>query len=133
MLEGSPQYCYETTRLRQGVLRQFIEELVTHGELQGKKVSAAEQIIMFLHLCGHRTTYRQIGLIYGHSTRTVHVAVVRVSKLLCSLYDRFVHAPEPGVPAFIANNPKMVAFSGAVGALDGTYVPVRLKGVNASK
>lgn len=132
ILTGPPEYCFDTTRLRQPVLHRLIDKLVTDYGLTGRDVSPAEQVIIFLDHVAHRKTHRQLRRTYQHSLRTTTRCIKRVSKLLVRLYSEVVKLPPNETYAELRNNTKAYPYlKGCVGAIDGTHILVKLRSTAA--
>ena len=96
------------------------------------RIRAAEKIIIFLDYCAHKKTYRELRRVYQHSFRTFTRIINTVAKALVRLYlDATKDMPslEPHIQLMDSTNSY---FRGCVGALDGSYIPVRLTGVDPS-
>lgn len=131
MLSSPPEYSYTTTRLRQPVLKALVSTLMNdYGLTHGRKVSAAEQVVIFLNSAAHKTTNNRARQIYQHSPLTIRRAILKVSRLCCQLHTDIVIQPDRDAitPSAIVSNPKLWPYlSGCIGALDGSHVPFKPK------
>lgn len=137
MLSSPLEYSYTTIRLRQPVLKALVSILINdYGLTYGRKVSAAEQVVIFLNSAVYKTTNNRVRQIYQHSPLTIRRAILKVSRLYCQLYTDIVIQLDRDaiIPSAIVSNPKLQLYlSSCIGALNGSYVPFKLKLVeNAS-
>lgn len=110
MLSSPPEYSYTTTRLRQPVLKALVSTLMNdYGLTYGRKVSATEQVVIFLNSAAHKTTNNRARQIYQHSPLTIRRAILKVSRLCCQLYTDIVIQPDRDAitPSAIVSNPKL--------------------------
>ena len=136
ILEGPEQYCFDTTRLKRpvliGLIRMLVDDYGLTEDLR-TKVSPEQQVIIFLHHCGHNMAYRQLRMNWQHSLRQITRYIHRVSLLLCRLALVNIRPPGGRTPQQILESDKAYPYlKGCVGALDGTYIPARLRGMDPS-
>lgn len=92
--------------------------------------SPAVQLAIFLYFVGGGARYRTIGEIFTCGPTLISRSVHRVLKTLCSLYEKTVDLPDNEVPPSIRDNPKFYPFfNGCVGAIDGTLIPISIRGL----
>lgn len=137
MLSSPPEYSYTITRLRQLVLKALVSILINdYGLTYGRKVSATEQVVIFLNSAVYKTTNNRVRQIYQYSPLTIRRAILKVSRLYCQLYTDIVIQLDRDaiIPSAIISNPKLQLYlSSYIGALDRSYVPFKPKLVkNAS-
>ena len=91
---GNPTNVYTLTRLKIWTFNGLLDRLVGSSMLQeGRTVSAAQKLLIFLRLVSHNELYSDIALYYAHSLHTVSMIVHEVLKGLIMLYDEVVKLP----------------------------------------
>jgi hypothetical protein len=126
---GAERRLINTTRLNPDQFEALLAWLLSHTKLgDSKHVSAAEKLIIFLYVCSHDVSFRGVQELVHHSTSTIHIAFTETLDALCILHRHFVKPPSNETPAVIRDSPKFFPmFKDAVGALDGTYIPISVR------
>nr|XP_043630029.1 protein ALP1-like [Erigeron canadensis] len=83
-----------------------------------------EQVAMFLHILGHNLKIRIIVNRFQRSTETISRYFKLVLNAVCRLHKEFYKTPVP-VPDNELDE-KWKWFKGCLGALDGTYIKIRV-------
>jgi hypothetical protein len=109
-----------------GDIKELIEPKLRSGP---DAVSAEEQLGMFLHRLASGMTYPTLAAMYSKSISTVHSCLDKVRKAIILRLGRVIKRPTPdeaaGIAAMFTSYTKGVLF-GAIGAMDGTHIHVRV-------
>jgi DDE superfamily endonuclease len=126
---GAAPRLIHTTRLNPEQFEALLDWLLANTKLEDSKhVSAAEKLIIFLYICAHDTSFRGVQELVHHSTSTIHTAFTETLDAMCILHREFVKLPSSETPEVIRDSPKFYPmFKDAVGALDGTYIPISVR------
>ncbi|XP_012844392.1 PREDICTED: uncharacterized protein LOC105964429 isoform X1 [Erythranthe guttata] len=95
------------------------------GLFDTKYVTVHEQVAMFLAVLSHHKKNRIIGFDYVRSGETVSKYVNSVMKALMKIHPLLLSSPTPIIED--CNVPRWSCFPGCIGALDGTYVEMRVR------
>ncbi|KAL8480266.1 hypothetical protein ACS0TY_026984 [Phlomoides rotata] len=94
------------------------------GLVDGKHVTVEEQVSMFLGILGHHKKNRVVKFTFNHSGQTVSHYVHLVLTVVLQLHYVLLVRPVP-IPDDSTNH-RWKWFKGCLGALDGTFVNVRV-------
>jgi len=123
---------FQFTRLKRHVFEALLRWLISRGYLKdGKSVSAAEKLMIFLHMSATGRSYRSLQEDFHHSMATLSRCIHEVMVGLLALHEEVVRVPDETapVPRWIADNSKFAKyFHDCIGALDGSHVPAHVKG-----
>ncbi|KAL8546946.1 hypothetical protein ACS0TY_006599 [Phlomoides rotata] len=101
------------------------------GLVDGKHVSVEEQVSMFLGILAHHKKNRVVRYTYNRSSQTVSHYVHLVLTAILQLHSILLVRPEP-VPDDSTNH-RWKWFKGCLGALDGTFVNVRVPTIDRGR
>ncbi|XP_010413090.2 PREDICTED: uncharacterized protein LOC104699483 [Camelina sativa] len=132
MITGSSKKCYETLRMNQETYRRLCDTLKNDYNLkESRECTVEEAVAMFLETLGHDEVQRQIAKNFQRSQETVNKKFMEVLDSVL-LLSKDILKPQP--EEFQQINTRLLAdrrywpfFSGCIGALDGTHVPVRIR------
>jgi DDE superfamily endonuclease len=124
LLHGHPERIKNFTRLKRHTFFALLEWLLANTNLKdSREVSAAEKLIIFLHICSQGIKFRIAAESLQHSTRTIHRAFYQVLAGLLRLHKEIVVLPPSCTPDAIEQNDKYWPyFCDCLGALDGTHI-----------
>ncbi|KAG6417713.1 hypothetical protein SASPL_119905 [Salvia splendens] len=94
------------------------------GLIDQKFVTVEEQVAMFLCILSHHKKTRIVGHNFMRSSQTVSKYMHIVLRGILTLNEVFLVKPEPVDDA--CTDPRWSWFKGCLGALDGTYINVRV-------
>ncbi|KAG6510318.1 hypothetical protein ZIOFF_028328 [Zingiber officinale] len=101
--------------------------LTTHGQLQGtRNMSISELVISFLHIIAHNMKNRVLKHQTFRSSETVGRQFHLVLNSVLRLHNILLEKPEP-IPENHTDE-RWKWFKGCLGALDGTYINVKVPG-----
>lgn len=126
---GAERRLINTTRLNPCQFEALLTWLLGNTKFgDSKHVSAAEKLIIFLYICAHDVSFRGMQELVHHSTSTIHMAFTETLDAMCFLHSAFVKPVSSEIPDVIRDSPKFYPmFKDAVGALDGTYIPISVR------
>nr|XP_043639522.1 protein ALP1-like [Erigeron canadensis] len=114
-----------TTRMDIYTFTKLCKILENRGGLSNSKnMLVDEQVAMFLHTLAHNEKNRNIGIMFKRSGETICRYFKLVLKAVCQVHKEFYKEPVPIPDNEIDERWKW--FKGCLGALDGTYVKVRV-------
>ena len=121
------QFIYDYTRCRLDSFNHLLNflENTTPPLTSGRRVSSAQKLLLFLHVCATGIHFRIIRGTFQMSLGTVSRSFHEVLKSLVTLHLDEVKQPAPsaGVPRQIVADPKrMPFFRSCIGALDGSHI-----------
>ncbi|XP_012839839.1 PREDICTED: putative nuclease HARBI1 [Erythranthe guttata] len=117
--------CINNLRMSRDAFGRLCHILENTGDLHcNRNISISEQVAMFLHILAHHTKNRIVGHEYERSGRTVSKYFNNVLNAVIKLHPLFLGRPEP-VDEHCTNE-RWKLFKGCLGALDGTYIKVRV-------
>jgi DDE superfamily endonuclease len=125
-----PERMRSITRLTQDQFEELLEILIQpqYGLQHLPSASAAQQLAIYLLIVGQNASYRLVREMFGHSTSSISRYFHRVSHALCRYYRDIVSLPPNETPRAILEDSKLYPyFKDALGAVDGSYVPVGVK------
>ncbi|KAL0433759.1 UNVERIFIED_CONTAM: hypothetical protein Slati_2710200 [Sesamum latifolium] len=100
--------------------------LQTYGGLEDSRhVPLSSQVAMFLSVLAHHKKNRTVKYDFIHSERTISKHFQRVLNIVLRLHPMLLIHPTPVPPN--SNCLRWKWFEGCFGALDGTYIDVRVK------
>uniref|UniRef100_A0A7C9CI48 DUF8040 domain-containing protein n=1 Tax=Opuntia streptacantha TaxID=393608 RepID=A0A7C9CI48_OPUST len=86
-------------------------------------MSVREQVLMFLHLLGHKVRFRVIEGRFFCSTWIIHYYFHTILQAILKLYPEFISPPSSSTPLKILNSSRFYpCFEDYIRALDDTYV-----------
>ncbi|XP_042056446.1 uncharacterized protein LOC121801041 [Salvia splendens] len=101
------------------------------GLIDQKFVTVEEQVAMFLCILSHHKKTRIVGHNFMRSSQTVSKYMYIVLRGVLTLHEVFLVKPEPVDDA--CTDPRWTWFKGCLGALDGTYINVRVPIVDSPR
>ncbi|XP_042051418.1 putative nuclease HARBI1 [Salvia splendens] len=101
------------------------------GLIDQKFVTVEEQVAMFLCVLSHHTKARIVGFRFMRSSQTVSKYIHTVLRGLLTLHNLFLVKPTPIDEA--CSDRRWNWFQGCLGALDGTYINVRVPVADAPR
>lgn len=131
---------FNFTRLRGHIFKALLERLMARGHLKdGRKFSddsdrhqstAAEKLVIFLHMVATGLSYRQLQEVFQHSMATITAAIHEAMVGLFELHVDMVKLPDQNTPASeeVQRANFWPFFKDCVGALDGSHVPAYVTG-----
>jgi hypothetical protein len=93
-----------------------------------RRLSVEAQLMLFLRFCGHAVTNRELQERFAMSGQTVSATLRRVQQALCALAPSVITQTGVAYNSTRISGPKHHFFQDAVGALDGTHIPVIVPG-----
>ncbi|KAH1096938.1 hypothetical protein J1N35_013859 [Gossypium stocksii] len=106
ILYSGDQHCIDVIRMRPIAFFNLCDILSGNNLLQStKSVNIREQIVIFLHIIGHKVRFRVIGSRYYRSTETIHRYFKVVLRAVLKLYKLVIRLPDESTPSEIRNNP----------------------------
>ena len=128
---GRPRHFYKMFRMSPDVFWALHKLLVTsYGLTLSRNVSSVESLAMFLWIVGGPQSFSQAKNRFTRSTWTIHMKFHEVLKCLCKLAKENI---SPRDPTFSSDHEKVKEdrfwpyFKGAIGAIDGSHVPVEVE------
>uniref|UniRef100_A0A452Y209 Uncharacterized protein n=1 Tax=Aegilops tauschii subsp. strangulata TaxID=200361 RepID=A0A452Y209_AEGTS len=125
---GRPQYFYKMFRMSTDVFMALHDLLVsTYGLTSTTNVSSIESLAMFLWIVGGPQSFAQVENRFVRSLWTVHTKLQEVLLCLRKLAKDII---KPTDPTFSYEHERIkderfwLHFKGAIGAIDGSHVPV---------
>ncbi len=120
--------CYKTFRMNAPTFNALHEVLVNNYGLSSTRgMSSIESLGMFLWMVGGPQSFWSAFTIFSRSTETIYRKFREVLKCMCALGGDIVR---PTDPSFSVPHPRVQQgrfwphFAGAIGAIDGTHIPV---------
>ncbi|KAL8555308.1 hypothetical protein ACS0TY_003206 [Phlomoides rotata] len=121
----SDEICRDHLRMNRDCFNRLCFLLENLGGLSPTRhVTIAEQVAMFLLVLAHHTKNRIVKSTFLRSGYTVSKHFNSVLNTLLKLYTRFIVTPH-AVPDDCTDS-RWKYFKGCLGALDGTYIPVKV-------
>ena len=131
--DALPQRIKGVLRMTPSQFDLLLQNLETHNDyplLAMPSASPAVQLAIFLFFTKGGVRYQTIGELFGCGLALINRSVHRVLQTLCSLYEKTVHLPDNTVPSVIQDNPKFYPFfKGCIGAINGTLIPISVRGM----
>ncbi|KAL8523653.1 hypothetical protein ACS0TY_013574 [Phlomoides rotata] len=129
---GHQSDCLENLRMDRNAFGRLCYLLRNRGGLiDGKFVSVEEQVAVFLSVLGHHKKNRVVKFDHKRSRQTIshyiHLVLRSVLQVHNVLLVRPTHVPND------CTNPRWKWFKGCLGALDGTYINVRVPAVDKGR
>ncbi len=125
---GRPKYFYKMFRMYPNIFMSLGDLLVTsYGLKLTNNVSSIEALAIFLWIVGGPQSFSQAETIFTRSLHTVHTKFKEVLTCLLKLSRDNIN---PTNPTFSTEHDKIKEerfwphFKGAIGAIDGSHVPV---------
>ncbi|KAJ4789873.1 nuclease [Rhynchospora pubera] len=127
ILSGNPVRSYTMFRMSSTNFRILCDKI--SSRLNQKKITAEEQLAIFLDGLGHGISIRKLGEYYQHSSETIHRLFKDVLKAILSLYDEYIKLPDAntGVHPIVGPDSRNYLFKDALGAIDGTHIQAVVK------
>lgn len=132
ILTGHPALAVEVCRMDACVFKALLARLTTpnhHGHclVDGRKIKAQEQLMMFMYWVANRSFNRPLQERFQRSGERVSFYLHRVLDMIYELAPDYIRLPAPDSPDHWrirgSENGKFRAFEGCLGALDGTHIP----------
>ncbi|XP_020110243.1 uncharacterized protein LOC109725462 [Ananas comosus] len=127
ILNGHPDRGYNHFRMTTTIFIALRDELVGRGLITStRNMTADEQLAIFLFCVGHGVANRVLAETFQHSGETISRHFNNVLRGIVMLKDDYVTLPPSytTVHPRIRDNPNFHPFKNAIGALDGTHIPV---------
>ncbi|KAL8552100.1 hypothetical protein ACS0TY_000963 [Phlomoides rotata] len=132
LTRGNHYDCLDNLRVDRNAFGRLCTILRNCGGLvDGKHVSVEEQVSMFLGILAHHKKNRVVRYTYNRSGQTVSHYVHLVLTAILQLHSILLVRPEP-VPDDSTNH-RWKWFKGCLGALDGTFVNVRVPTIDRGR
>ena len=124
ILDGSPVQFQQLFRLEKPVFLALVSWLKRHTGLRdGRYLSANLKVMIVLWIFAHNEDQRSASHRFQVSQSTVSRVVKRLLPRLVYLHTQFVRANEDDwLDPKIELDPKLNAFNGCIGAVDGTHI-----------
>lgn len=97
------------------------EKLVEFGLKDGRKIVSKLKLAVYMWVLGTGSTLNKVAERFQYSTSTVHNIIQEVAEIFYRHSNFFILPPDASVP-FDRN------FPDALGALDGTHIPISVRG-----
>ncbi|EPS72545.1 hypothetical protein M569_02213, partial [Genlisea aurea] len=117
--------CLDSFRMSRNTFAHLCELLHGFGLRSSRHVSATEKLAMFLGILAHHTKVRIQRRDCNRSTWTVNKHFYTVLRVILRLHNQLQVNPVPVTPENATTS--FLPFQNCLGALDGSYVPVRVK------
>ncbi|XP_020079660.1 uncharacterized protein LOC109713860 isoform X2 [Ananas comosus] len=127
ILSGHPDRGYQHFRMTTTMFIRLRDELVARGFIQSTRhLTANEQLGIFLFGIGHGVANRVLAETFQHSGETISRHFNNVLRGVVELRHEYIQPPASnvGVHPRIKDNPIFHPFKNAIGAVDGTHIPV---------
>lgn len=122
-------YCFHLIRMNRRSFVTLCDMLRNDGGLKDtKKMLVDEQVAVVLHIFAHHCKNRIAKIMWKRSAESVSRAVKNVTNAIIRLQDQLLKKQEP-IPEILPNDQrweKWKPFKKCLGALDGTYIRVRV-------
>lgn len=116
------------TRMTPRLFKLLCDELKNEGLCDGKSFVIEEKLLHLLQVLGGARPHRLIRRLMKRSLGSISVVVRECLRCVLKLADKYVKPAKPGVPSWLANRDDLMPeFKGALGAIDGTHIPVVVK------
>ena len=126
--EEAEQRLFNATRIRRRLFQQLLIWLqVEAGLKDGKLISAEQKLLIFLMIVAQGLTFRKVAEDFQHSTRSVSLYFHQVLKGMLLLHQELVQLPPNQTPKAMSEEPKARFLIDAIGALDGTHLPIFIR------
>ena len=123
-----PIECPNTFRMTAETFHSLHHNLVhNYGLTSTRGMASIEALRMFLWMVGGPQSFSSAYVIFSRSKDTIHRKFREVLESICALSG---HVIKPTDPTFTQPHPRVQEerfwphFSGAIGAIDGTHIPV---------
>lgn len=135
LLDGSERQFQELFRLNKAVFRNLCEWLKKNTLLHDTRYQSAEQKVMiFLWILSFDESQRNAAHRFGVAQSTISTVVHEMLPYFIALFQEEVTLPPDGyISPEIALNPKLCAFQGCIGAIDGTHIHARIPADQADR
>jgi hypothetical protein len=130
MLEGNPERLRWMTRFTRNQFLHLERWLVSHTKFASTDtISSGQRLLIFLYICAHGATFRQIAEHTNHSLATISRIFNEALLAMCYLHREFVVLPKhDSVPDGIMLKPKLAPyFADCYGAVDGCLIAAWIK------
>lgn len=132
LLQGHDTRIFNTTRLQKHQFRALHTWLQEHTTLAaGRRTSSQQKLMIFLWICGTGGSHRGASEHFHRSTSIIAGIFHEVLQVMVVLHKYWVKMPQDGDPTpdrIQQNNKLWPYFADAVGAIDGTHIPICIKG-----
>ncbi|OAY65043.1 putative nuclease HARBI1, partial [Ananas comosus] len=130
ILSGHHERCYHHFRMSATTFIALRDALVERGLISStRNITADEQLGIFLYGVGHGVANRILAETFQHSGETISRDFNNVLRGIVRLKDNYIMLPSSNavVHLRIRDNPNFHPFKNAIGAIDGTHIPVVVK------
>lgn len=128
LIVGSKTQFFQLFQMDQPTFKKLCIWLRKNTSLRGNRYQPLElKVLVFLMLCGHGSKQRLVAFFFKITQSAVSRAFHRVLDAMQDLHKEFVQQPDDNaVSPEIEFNRKNTAFSGCIGAIDGTHIPAHI-------
>ncbi|XP_025682586.1 uncharacterized protein [Arachis hypogaea] len=129
ILEGNNSRCCSMFRMEKDVFKRLCYDLKTnYGLCASRRISAAEMLAMFLFVLGGGNSNKSTKERFQHSGETISRKFEEVLQAVCKMAIDIIQPKDRDfkeVPTKLKNDDRYWPhFKDAIGAIDGTHVPV---------
>ncbi|OAY76525.1 hypothetical protein ACMD2_03515, partial [Ananas comosus] len=130
ILSGHPERCCHHFRVSATTFIALRDALVEKGLISStRNMTADEQLGIFLYGVGHGVANRILAETFQHSGETISRHFNNVLRGIVRLKDDYIMLPSSNAAVHlrIRDNQNFHPFKNAIGAIDGTHIPVVVK------
>nr|CAD1829276.1 unnamed protein product [Ananas comosus var. bracteatus] len=130
ILSGHHKRCCHHFRMSATTFIALRDALVERGLISSTiNMTADEQLSIFLYGVGHGVANRILAETFQHSGETISRHFNNVLRGIVRLKDDYIMLPSSNAAVHprIRDNPNFHPFKNAIGAIDGTHIPVMVK------
>ncbi|KAK0704544.1 hypothetical protein B0H67DRAFT_613179 [Lasiosphaeris hirsuta] len=127
--KGSEKQFRDLFRISREAFQALVRWLKINEGLRGTRYQTAEQKLMVvLYILGRGRDQRVAAHKFGITQSSISRTIATILPMLMSLHIAFVRLPEDDwLDPAVELNPKMSAFNGCIGAIDGTHIRAHIK------
>ncbi|MQL92783.1 hypothetical protein Taro_025414 [Colocasia esculenta] len=130
VLHGHERHSYNVFRLHPTMFMKLRDELMERDLIRDSRyVTATEKLEIFMYAMGHGVASGAMCERFQHSFETISKHVCEVTKAMASLHFTYIKLPcltDPVHPRIRHDDRFYPYFKDAIGAIDGTHVPVHI-------
>ncbi|OAY81606.1 hypothetical protein ACMD2_21338, partial [Ananas comosus] len=130
ILSGHHEHCCHHFRMRVTTFIAIRDALVERGLISStRNITADEQLGIFLYGIGHGVANRILAETFQYSEETISRHFNNVLRGIVRLKDDYIMLPSSNAAVHprIRDNPNFHHFKNAIGAIDGTHIPVAIE------
>ncbi|KAL8546215.1 hypothetical protein ACS0TY_006071 [Phlomoides rotata] len=129
LIDLSDDDYFNNLQMNRDIFNQFYY-LLRHsrGLVDGRYVSVADQVAIFLNVLSHHSKVRIVKLCFKHNSLTVHRRFHNVLRAVLNLHDILLAIPTPVNDD--CSHPRWEDFKGCLSALDETLIYVTIPEAN---